>query len=52
MSDHKFKIGQAVSYLGRERASGTYKVAQLLSDDFQYRIRNPQRASRARRQGK
>ena len=52
MCDLKFKIGKAVSYLGRERASGTYKVAQLLSDDFQYRIRNPQRASRARRQGK
>jgi hypothetical protein len=44
MSDRKFKIGQAVSYLGRERASGTYKVVQLLpseGDDFQYRIRNP-----------
>jgi hypothetical protein len=44
MSDHKFKIGQAVSSLGREMASGTYKVVQLLpseGDDFQYRIRNP-----------
>jgi hypothetical protein len=43
MSDHKFKIGQNVNYLGRERASGTYKVVQLLpseGDDFQYRIKN------------
>ena len=40
----QIQIGQAVSYLGRERASGTYKVVQLLpseGDDFQYRIRNP-----------
>jgi len=43
MNGHRFKIGQAVSYLGRERASGTYKIMQLMpaeSGDFQYRIRN------------
>jgi hypothetical protein len=43
MSDHKFKIGQSVSYLGRERVSGPYKIVQLLpseGDDFQYRIKN------------
>jgi hypothetical protein len=43
MSDHKFKIGQIVSYLGRERTSGTYKITQLMPSEggaFQYRIRN------------
>ena len=43
MSGHKFKIGQAVIFLGREKASGTYKVIQLMPSeggDFQYRIRN------------
>jgi hypothetical protein len=43
MSDHKFKIGQIVSYLGRGKASGTYKITQLMPSeggDFQYRIRN------------
>lgn len=43
MSDHKFKIGQLVSYFGREKATGLYTVTQLLppeGDDFQYRIRN------------
>ena len=30
MSDHKFKIGQLVSYFGRERATGLYTVTQLL----------------------
>jgi hypothetical protein len=30
VSDHKFKIGQLVNYLGRERASGVYQVTQLL----------------------
>ena len=43
MSGHRFKIGQAVTYLGREKPSGTYKVTQLLpseNGDFQYRIRN------------
>jgi hypothetical protein len=43
MNGHRFKIGQAVSYLGRERTSGTYKIMQLMpaeSGDFQYRIRN------------
>ena len=43
MSGHRFKIGQAVIYLAREKSSGTYKVTQLLpseNGDFQYRIRN------------
>jgi hypothetical protein len=30
MSNHKFKIGQLVSYFGRERATGPYTVTQLL----------------------
>jgi hypothetical protein len=44
MSNHKFKSRQAVSYLDRERASGTYRLVQILpseGDDFQYRIKNP-----------
>jgi hypothetical protein len=44
VSDHKFKIGQLVNYLGRERASGVYQVTQLLppeGDTFKYRIKNP-----------
>ena len=43
MSGHKFKIGQLVNYLGRERASGVYQVTQLLpseGQEFQYRIKN------------
>jgi hypothetical protein len=43
MNRHKFKVGQSVYYLGRESASGTYKITQLLppeGDDFQYRIKN------------
>jgi hypothetical protein len=43
MDRHKFKIGQTVSYLGREKAVGDYKITQLLpfeGDEFQYRIRN------------
>jgi hypothetical protein len=43
MSGHRFKIGQAVTYLGREKPSGTYKVIQLMpseNGDFQYSIRN------------
>ncbi len=43
MIGHKFKVGQAVMYLGREKAAGTYKVTQLMppeGGDFQYRIRN------------
>ena len=43
MSRHKFRIGQSVYYLGRESASGTYQVTQLLppeGDEFQYRIKN------------
>jgi hypothetical protein len=43
MNGHKFKVGQAVTYLGREKASGTYKITQLMPSeggDFQYRIRN------------
>jgi hypothetical protein len=33
MSDHKFKIGQIVSYLGRGKASGTYKITQLMPSE-------------------
>ena len=43
MSDHKYKIGQLVNYLSRERASGVYEVTQLLPAEdkaFQYRIKN------------
>ena len=43
VSRHKFKVGQAVNYLGRERISGAYKIIQLMppmGGDFQYRIRN------------
>jgi hypothetical protein len=43
MSEHRYRVGQAVTYLGRERASGTYKITQLMpreGGDFQYRIRN------------
>ena len=41
VSGHKYKIGQLVNYLGRERASGVYQVTQLLpveDDAFQYRV--------------
>jgi hypothetical protein len=43
VSGHKFKIGQLVNYLSRERASGAYRVTQLLPPEgeaFQYRIKN------------
>ena len=43
MSGHKYKTGQLVDYLGRERASGAYQITQLLPPDdeaFQYRIKN------------
>jgi hypothetical protein len=43
MTEYRFKVGQAVTYLGRERASGAYKITQLMppeGGDFQYRIRN------------
>jgi hypothetical protein len=43
VSGHKFKIGQFVSYLGRQSASGVYQVTQLLPPEgevFQYRIKN------------
>jgi hypothetical protein len=43
MSGHKFKVGQLVNYLGRERAAGVYQVTQLLPPEgevFQYRIKN------------
>jgi hypothetical protein len=30
VSGHKFKIGQLVNYLGRDRAYGVYQVTQLL----------------------
>ena len=44
MSDHKYKIGQLVNYLGRERASGVYQVTQLMPPEgeaFQYPLRMP-----------
>jgi hypothetical protein len=43
VSGHKFKIGQLVNFLSRERASGVYQVTQLLPPEggaFQYRVRN------------
>ena len=43
MSGHKYKTGQLVNYLGRERAFGVYQVTQLLPPEggaFQYRIKN------------
>jgi hypothetical protein len=47
VSNHKFKIGQSVTYtsglFGAGSASGVYKVTQLLppeGDDFQYKIRS------------
>jgi hypothetical protein len=43
VSGHKYKIGQLVNYLGRERASGVYQVTQLLPQEaeaFRYRIKN------------
>jgi hypothetical protein len=43
VSGHKYKIGQLVDYLGRERASGVYQITQLLPPEgeaFQYRIKN------------
>ena len=30
MTDHKFKIGQLVNYLGCERASDVYQITHLL----------------------
>jgi hypothetical protein len=47
VTGHKFKIGQLVNYLGRERAFGVYQVTQLLPPEggtFQYRIRNTSEA--------
>jgi hypothetical protein len=43
VTGHKFKIGQLVNYLGRERAPGVYQVTHLLPPEgeaFQYRIKN------------
>ncbi|MGB7036700.1 MAG: hypothetical protein WBD71_14385 [Xanthobacteraceae bacterium] len=47
VNEHKFKIGQTVSFssgpFGRGSTSGLYKVTQLLppeGDDCQYRIKN------------
>ena len=48
MSDHKFRVGQTVSYsvgpFGRVSATSTYKITALLppqGDDQQYRIKSP-----------
>jgi hypothetical protein len=47
VQDHKFKVGQSVSFtsgpIGRGGANGVYKVTQLLppdGDDYQYRIKS------------
>jgi hypothetical protein len=47
VQDHKFKVGQSVSFssgpFGRGGANSTYKVIQLLpaeGDDCQYRIKS------------
>ena len=43
VSGHKYKVGQLVDYLDRERASGVYQITQLLPPEgeaFQYRIKN------------
>jgi len=45
LSDHKFKIGQIVSYTSGPygRATGLFKITQLLppeGDDMQYRIKS------------
>jgi hypothetical protein len=43
MSERRYKIGQLVNYLGRDRASGVYQITQLLpleGDAFHYRIKN------------
>jgi hypothetical protein len=48
MSDHRFKVGQTVSYtsgpFGRASVTGIYKITQLLppeGEDQQYRIKSP-----------
>ncbi|HEY2529124.1 MAG TPA: hypothetical protein VGJ20_14455 [Xanthobacteraceae bacterium] len=47
VQDHKFKVGQSVSFtsgpFGRGGANSIYKVIQLLpaeGDDYQYRIKS------------
>lgn len=47
LQDHKFKIGQSVSFtagpFGRGSTNGIYKITQLLpadGDDCQYRIKS------------
>jgi len=47
VTNHKFKIGQSVSYtsgpFGAGSASSIYKITQLLpreGDDFQYKIKS------------
>jgi hypothetical protein len=46
VTEHRFKVGQSVSYtsgpFGRGGSSGVYKITQLLppeGDDYQYRIK-------------
>ena len=48
MSDHKFKVGQSVSYttgpFGRASATSIYMITALLpphGEDQQYRIKSP-----------
>jgi hypothetical protein len=33
MSEHRYKIGQLVDYLGRVRTTGAYQITQLLPSD-------------------
>ena len=47
MAEHKFKVGQSVSFMsgpfGRGGANNIYTITQLLppeGDDYQYRIKN------------
>ncbi len=51
MSDHKFKVGQTVSYLSGSRGGGwhrdVFKIMQCLppqGGDYQYRIRGANEA--------
>ena len=50
MSGHKYKTGQLMDYLGPKRASGVYKIIQLLPPEgeaFQYRIKNSRNLTNA-----
>jgi hypothetical protein len=53
VSGHKYKTGQLVDYLRRERASGVYKITQLLPSEGEALVSHQerQRTSRAHSQG-